>query len=382
MTGARPADGLARIDGPGLTIIAGGGTAGHVEPALAVADALVSLGHHPDSILFVGSRRGVEARTVPEAGFPIVLLPGRGIVRKVGWPAVEAMLGLSVAAARATRLLRRRRPGIVLSVGGYASAPASSAAIALGVPLVIAEQNAVPGAANRLAARWARAAAVSFAGTPLPHAVVTGNPVRAAVVGVSRAPDARRAARAVLGLPDGRRVVAVSGGSLGARRINDAVIELARLWSDRGDLAIHHAIGRRDWPSFSGRLPTGGRIHYQAVEYEERMPALLAAADVWIGRAGGSTVAELTAVGVPSILVPLPIAPHDHQAVQARQIEAAGGCVVILDADVTTSRIAAELERLFGEPGALERMGAAAGSMGHPDAAARVAELLEQHRRD
>ena len=369
------------VRGPALTVIAGGGTAGHVEPALAVGRALVARGHDPASVLFVGSRRGVEARLVPEAGFPVVLLSGRGVVRRIGAESLAAVLGLIGATFRAIAVLARRRPGVVLSVGGYASAPASIAAVVLGIPLVVADSNAVPGAANRLAGRWARASAVAFAGTALPRAVVTGNPVRPAVLEVSRAPDARAAARASLGLPIGRRIVAVTGGSLGARRINDAVLDLAGRWSDRGDVAIHHAIGRRDWPELSARLPTGGKLYYQAVEYEQRIPALLAAADVWVGRAGGSTLAELTAVGVPAVLVPLPIAPHDHQMVGARQIEAAGGCVVVPDGELDGARLAGELGRLLDEPGALDSMAAAARSFGHRDAADRVADLLEEHRR-
>jgi UDP-N-acetylglucosamine--N-acetylmuramyl-(pentapeptide) pyrophosphoryl-undecaprenol N-acetylglucosamine transferase len=364
-------------------VIAGGGTAGHVLPALAVGRALVARGHKPASVLFVGSARGLEARLVPEAGFPVVLLPGRGVVRRVSLQAAVAVAGIAVAAARATWLLARRRPAVVLSVGGYAAAPCALAALILRIPLVVAEANAVPGATNRLAARWAKASAVAFEGTGLPGAVLTGNPVREEILGVARTPEARAAARAELGLPDGRQVVAVTGGSLGARRINDAVLDLAGRWSDRADVAIHHAVGARDWPDVSARLPAlaGGALHYRAVEYEERVPALLAAADVWVGRAGGTTMAELTAVGVPSILVPLPIAPNDHQTVGARRLEAAGGCVVVADGDLTGARLSDELRRLAGDPGALERMAEAAAARGHRDAADRVADLLEAHGR-
>jgi UDP-N-acetylglucosamine:LPS N-acetylglucosamine transferase len=271
----------------------------------------------------------------------------------------------------------------VLSVGGYAAAPCAVAAMLLGIPLVVAEANAVPGATNRLSARWAKAAAVAFDGTGLPRAVLTGTPVRDEVLEVSRTPDAAAEARRRLGIPEGRRVIAVTGGSLGARRVNEAVLDLARRWAGRGDVAIHHAVGTRDWPELSGRLPVPppGGLAYQAVEYEDRVPLLLAAADVWVGRAGGTTMAELTAVGVPSLLVPLPIAPHDHQAVGARRLEAAGGCVVVPDAECTGERLAAELSQLFDVPGALDRMAAAAAAAGHRDAADRVADLLESHGR-
>jgi UDP-N-acetylglucosamine--N-acetylmuramyl-(pentapeptide) pyrophosphoryl-undecaprenol N-acetylglucosamine transferase len=368
---------------PGPTVIAGGGTAGHVLPALAVGRALVARGHEPSTVRFVGSARGQEATMVPAAGFPVTLLPGRGIVRKVNWPAVTAVAGLTVAFGRATWMVARWRPSAMLSVGGYAAAPCAFASLLLRVPLVVAEANAVPGATNRISARWARASAVAFDGTALPRAVVTGTPVRDEVLAVRRDPESRAAARRQLGLPDGRRVIAVTGGSLGSRTVNDAVLDLARRWSDRADLAIHHAIGVRDWPELSPRLPvgTGPGLQYQAVEYEQRVPAMLAAADLWIGRAGGVTMAELTAVGVPSILVPLPIAPHDHQAVGARRLEAAGGCVVVLDRECTGERLERVAGPLLDTPGRLEQMAGAAAAAGHRDAAERVVDLIEEHRR-
>jgi UDP-N-acetylglucosamine--N-acetylmuramyl-(pentapeptide) pyrophosphoryl-undecaprenol N-acetylglucosamine transferase len=368
---------------PRPIVIAGGGTAGHVMPALAVARALVARGHDRSAVRFVGSRRGLEARLVPEAGFAVTLLPGRGVERRLSWRAAAAVGGLLVATAEAVALLARRRPGAVLSVGGYAAAPCALAALGLRIPLVVAEANAVPGATNRLAARWARASATAFDGTGLPRAVLTGTPVRDEVLAVARTPAARADARRQLGLPDGRHVIAVTGGSLGARRVNEAVLDLVDRWADRDDVAIHHALGPRDWAALSGRLPapTGRALHYRAVEYEERVPALLSAADVWVGRSGGTTMAELTAVGVPSILVPLPIAPHDHQAVGARRLEAAGGCVVVLDPDCTGERLAAELTRLLTTPDALERMGGAAAAAGHRDAGDRIAALLEVNGR-
>ena len=360
-------------------VIAGGGTAGHVLPALAVAQALVARGHDPGDVRFVGSRRGLEARLVPEAGFAVTLLPGRGVERRVSWQAVTAVAGLAAATVAVTARMARARPAVVLSVGGYAALPCAVAALLLRIPLVVAEANAVPGATNRLAARWARASAVAFDGTDLPRAVVTGTPVRPEVRAVSRQPDARRTARAELGIEQGRHLVAVTGGSLGARRVNEAVFDLVQRWSARADIAVHHALGARDWPAMAARRPAPVALQYQAVEYEDRVPTLLSAADVWVGRAGGVTLAELTAVGVPSVLVPLPIAPHDHQAVGARRLAADGACVVVPDADCTGERLAHELDALLGSAGRLEAMAGAAARAGHPDAADRVAELLEEH---
>jgi UDP-N-acetylglucosamine--N-acetylmuramyl-(pentapeptide) pyrophosphoryl-undecaprenol N-acetylglucosamine transferase len=196
---------------------------------------------------------------------------------------------------------------------------------------------------------------------------------------VSRAPEARRKARAELGVEPGRQFVAVTGGSLGAQRVNEAVFDLVERWSRREDIAVRHALGARDWAAMGDRRPSPATLQYQAVEYEERVPTLLSAADVWVGRAGGVTIAELTAVGVPSVLVPLPIAPHDHQAVGARLLAAAGGCTVVPDAECTGERLARELDALLGDPDALDTMARAAAGAGHRDAADEIAALLEVH---
>ncbi len=318
-------------------IIAGGGTAGHILPALAIGRALVERGHAPGSIQFVGSRRGAEARLVPAAGFPLTLLPGRGLARRPSVQNIGALAGLAGAAGEALVLVARRRPAVMVSVGGFASAPCVLAAAMCRVPLVVLEQNAVPGAVNRLAARVARVVAVAFERTDLPRAVVTGNPVRREVLEVSRAPAARNAARATLGLPGDAMVVAAFGGSLGARRINDAVVDLARLWKDRSGIAIHHIVGARDWEEIAAARPTipEGGLVYQQVRYEDRMPAVYAAADLAVCRAGATTVAELAAVGLAAALVPLPGAPGDHQTANARTLVEAGAARLMADVELT-----------------------------------------------
>jgi len=364
-------------------VIAGGGTAGHVLPALAIARALVARGRPREAIHFVGAERGIEGRLVPEAGFGLTVLPGRGVARRLTLQNVGALAGLAVAGVRAVRLLARLRPAVVISVGGYASVPCVAAACVLRIPLVVAEQNAVPGAANRLAARLARATAVSFEGTPLPRAVVTGNPVRAEIVAVDRGPAGRTAARRALGLPLDRAVVAGFGGSLGARRINDALTGLAASWAERDDLAIRHIVGERDWDAVVGArpdLPTDGLV-YQQVRYEERMDAVFAAADVVVCRAGASTVAEVAVVGLPAVLIPLPGAPGDHQGANARALAAAGAAVVVPDAEVTPERLAAELDRILSDEPLRARMEGAGRQFAHPDAADAVARLAEEHAR-
>jgi UDP-N-acetylglucosamine--N-acetylmuramyl-(pentapeptide) pyrophosphoryl-undecaprenol N-acetylglucosamine transferase len=388
VTGRQRLDAVARTGqhagGIGTwAVIAGGGTAGHVLPAIAIARALVERGHPPSSIHFVGSRRGIEDRLVRDAGFPITLLPGRGLARRLTLANVEAVGGLLVAVVRAIVLVARLRPSVVISVGGYASVPCVIAATLLRVPLVVAEQNAVPGAANRLGARLARAAAVSFEGTDLPRAVLTGNPVRKEMLAVDRSPTGRSAARIALGLPLQAIIVAVYGGSLGARKINDAVIGLARRWRERTGLAIRHIVGERDWQEVHAAAPppVDGGLVYQQVRYEERMDLVFAAVDLVVSRAGASTVADLAVAGLPAILIPLPGAPGDHQTANARVLERVGAARLVPDGELTVDRLATELDDVLADRERLAEMGRAARSVARPDAAAAVAALAEEHAR-
>ena len=361
---------------PTYALIAGGGTGGHLLPGLAVAQALVARGHDPSTIHFVGSNTGFEARVVPSAGFTLDELPGRGIQRRLTVENVLALVGLVRAGWRALRIVHRHRPRVVVALGGYASVACGLAAVVWRVPIVVLEQNKRAGAANRLVGWRARAAAVAFEDTDLPRAVVTGNPLRADVREAAEHPD-RDTARVKLGLPANRTVIGVFSGSLGARRINEAVRELATRWSDRSDLAIRHVIGRRDYQDFAGRALAPAALVYQVVEYEEHMDSLLAAVDLAVTRAGGS-VAELAAFGVPAVLVPLPIATRDHQTANAEVFAAAGAAVVVADHELTTDRLEAELTPLLADPARRAAMARAMRAHAHLDAADRVAALVEE----
>lgn len=361
-------------------VVAGGGTAGHLLPGLAVAEELVARGHDPSTICFVGSRHGIEAELLAATEFPVVLLPGRGVERRISISSMAAVASLLAAAVRAFGLLLRRRPRVVLVLGGYASVACAVAAVALRIPLVVAEQNARAGMANRLVGRFARACAVAFEETDLPHAVLTGNPVRTELLAVQRSSDAEPARRA-LGVPDGRVLVAVVTGSLGSARVNAAAREAVTLLAGRGDLAVHHVIGSRDWSAIEDDPLnlTAGRVHYQAVRYEDQMERLLAAADLVVSRAGGTTVAELAALGIPSILVPLPIAPRDHQRANARALVASGAAVLVEDAELDGPGLADLLQGFLDTPERLAAMADAAGHLGRRDAAQAVASLVEEH---
>lgn len=368
-----------------FALVAGGGTGGHLVPALAVARALAE-DRGPGSVELVGSRRGLDAELLAHSGVPFTLLPGRGLARRVTPAAaaanVGAVAGLAWALLRSLALVARRRPAVVVAMGGYASVPPALAAAVWGVPVVLVNVDAVPGAANRLVGRFARAAAVAFPGTALPRAVVTGAPVRPEMAAAAH-PDAegRARARRELGIAPARSVVGAVGGSLGARTINAAVLGVAERWAKRDDVALYHVVGRRDAAWVEGaapRLEPGG-LCYVARPYEERMALFYQAADVVVARAGANTVAELTVVGVPSVLVPLPGAPGDHQTANARVLEAAGAAVVVDDRHCTPDRLTVELESLLNDVARLEAMAAAAATLGRPDAVRAVADLARAH---
>jgi UDP-N-acetylglucosamine--N-acetylmuramyl-(pentapeptide) pyrophosphoryl-undecaprenol N-acetylglucosamine transferase len=383
-------------------LVAGGGTAGHLQPALAIAEALVDRGHPRGSIEFIGSERGQDADALAGRGFPSTLLPGRGIVRSLA-PRnlvrnVRSAAELCVAAGRAVRVVGRARPRVVVAVGGYASLAGAVGAVLHRVPLVLVNVDAVPGAANRLLGRFARASAVGWEGTPLPRAVVTGTPVRPAIARVDRSAAGRAAARTGLGLPPERSVVVVFGGSLGARQVNRAADGMVDRWADRPDRSIYHIVGRRDWSAYEPdpaveRLPADGvgdghggpgrpdGVAVVRVAYEDRMAEVYAAADLVVCRAGAMTVAELAAAGVPAVLVPLPGAPGDHQTANASVLERVGAAVLLPDPACTPEGLAGIVDGLLADPDRLAAMGRAAAAMGRPDAAAAGARVVEESAR-
>jgi UDP-N-acetylglucosamine--N-acetylmuramyl-(pentapeptide) pyrophosphoryl-undecaprenol N-acetylglucosamine transferase len=353
-------------------LISGGGTGGHVFPALALAEELVTRGYARERIRFVGAARGLEAIAVPAAGFAVDLLPGRGLERRVSPGAIARNLRTSyetvVAFARAAALVRRLRPRVVVGVGGYASLPALVAARVRRIPTVVHEADAHPGLANRVAVRLGACAAVTLPGTPLRGAVVTGNPIRPTIAAVARAPVAPP-------------LIAVVGGSLGARTLNRATLGVYDRWRARGDVTIHHVTGARDYEECSTALAAlraaGDRLRYTLVPFEERMEDVYATATLVVSRSGGMT-AELTTVGMPAVLVPLPGAPGDHQTANADTLVEAGAAVKVADAELTPTRLADELDALLADPGRLAAMATAARSLGRPDATARFADLVEE----
>lgn len=364
-------------------VIAGGGTGGHVYPALAIAEALIARGYSNEEILFVGSTRGLEARIIPDAGHRIKLLPGRGISRKPSVESLEAIGGLAKALFLAFRLLMKEKPKVVVSVGGYAAAPCAFAAVALRIPLVVAESNAIPGAVHRIVGRFAAANAVALPGTALPNAVVTGNPLRGVFANFERGVPAKARARNELGISTEPVVIAIFGGSLGARSINIAAIELAKAWADVDNVKIRHVVGSRDWisrdPELDHESVQQTNPNYEAVEYEPNMARLLSAADIAVCRSGATTIAELSAAGIASVLIPFPFAAGDHQSANARILEEVGAARVIKDRNCSGKSLIKALLPLVGSKTARDSAANAAKKLAVPGAAERVADLVERN---
>jgi UDP-N-acetylglucosamine--N-acetylmuramyl-(pentapeptide) pyrophosphoryl-undecaprenol N-acetylglucosamine transferase len=341
-------------------VIAAGGTAGHVVPALAVADALRAEGAR---VVFVGGERA-ERTLVPEAGFELRPIAVEGLSRTNPLKAARAAAKAAGAVAAARRILRDVRPDAVMGGGGYVAGPVGLAAVARRIPLVLTEADSHLGLANRLLARFARRVCLAFPieGRTGDRYLVTGRPVPAPATDEA-------AARARFGLAEGERCVLVFGGSLGARSINEAAVEAFA----GAPYRVLHAAGSRDYEALRDRVP---RERYDLRQYIGDFGEAILASDLCVARAGGS-IFEVAAHGRPAILIPYPHATADHQTANARWMERGGAAVVIPDADVTPERLRAEVDGLLADPARVEAMGRASAALARPDAAQRIAaELL------
>jgi UDP-N-acetylglucosamine--N-acetylmuramyl-(pentapeptide) pyrophosphoryl-undecaprenol N-acetylglucosamine transferase len=367
-------------------IVTGGGTGGHVMPALAIMEGLVARGHPRATIHYAGAKRGIETRLVPPTRHPCVFDDVVGLQRSLRprdlWNNVRMPFRLARASWGAWRRFGRQRPAVVVTVGGYASLATTLAAMARRVPIVVVSYDRHPGLASRLAARAAAASAVAFAGSPLPRAAVTGAPLRQEILAVNRTDAGRRAARDALGVDDARFLLAVVGGSLGSGVLNTAVAGYVAAHAERSDLAVRHVVGERFLADFSAQASPvregRGGILYDVIGFEDQMPRVYAAADLVLVRAGASTVAELTAIGVPSIVVPWAGSAGDHQTENARLLAEAGAAVFLPESELTAERLDAEVERLRREPGALATMAAAARELGAAHRSDALPALIEQ----
>lgn len=357
-------------------LIAGGGTGGHVYPGIAVAEELKRRDPAAE-VVFVGGARGLEALAVPEAGFRLRTILTRGFPRRAWWRWPGAALANLIGLVQALVIVMTERPGAVLGTGGYVSGPVALAAWLTRRPLLIQEQNSIPGVTNRWLARVADEVHLSFVEarnwfTRRDHLKVSGNPVRAHILSGER-PQAIEE----FGLVPGRPTVFVFGGSRGARRINEAALDAMRRLKGRVDVQFILQTGREDYDWARGAVETEG-LPARVMPFLQRIHMAYAAADLVVCRSGAMTLAEIAVCGTPAILVPYPHAAHNHQVINATNLVDRGAAAMILDRELTGERLAKEIAHWLADRPALSRLSANARLFARPDAAARIAESLER----
>lgn len=355
-------------------LIAGGGTGGHVFPGIAVAEELLRI--RPDAqVVFVGGTRGMESTAVPEAGFRLRTLLTAGFPRRQWWLWPGAALVNVVGFLQAIGILLAERPEVVLGTGGYVSGPVSLAAKMLGKPLILQEQNSIPGLTNRWLARIADEVHLSFLEarsyfTRKDHLKITGNPVRGQMVF-----EDRDAAVREFRLTSGKPTVFIFGGSRGAKRINEAALDCMRRLKDRVDVQFILQTGTEDFER-SNSVANGAKLPVHVLPFLKNIHMAYAVADLVVCRAGAMTLAEIALCGRPSVLIPYPFAAHNHQEVNASNLVDRGAAVMILDNELNGERLAKEIAHLLSDRQALSRMSANARLFARPDAANRLARTL------
>ena len=351
-------------------MIGGGGTGGHIYPAIAIAQEFVSRGRNRH-VVFVGTQYGLEKAIVPKAGFPLEFISVGGLKGKGPFDFIKNLFRLPFGLIQAWALVAKYRPTVALGVGGYSSGPVVLAAKLLGVPTAIHEQNAFPGLANRAVAKFVTAVAVAFpdAGPRLKRkdAVVTGNPIRKEFFTAS---DRRSA---------GRKRLLIFGGSQGSRVINEAMtaalLFLAKL---RDPVDIVHQTGPKDVDKVREAYRASAFPNARVVPYLDPMVDEIAAADLVVCRAGATTIGELSTIGRGAIFIPLATAADNHQEVNARVVEKAGGGIVLTEAELTPERLASAISQIITDPARASQMGVSARSLASPDATKKIVDLLEK----
>lgn len=355
-------------------MIGGGGTGGHIYPAIAIAHEFVSRGPNR-RVVFVGTQYGLEKTIVPKAGFPLEFISVGGLKGKRPADLIKNIFRLPFGLIQAWQLVGKHRPAVALGVGGYSSGPVLLAAWLRGVPTAIHEQNAYPGLTNRTLAKFVKAVAVAFADAAprmkRADAVVTGNPVRKEFFAAGKPQVAT-----------GKRRLLIFGGSQGSRILNDAMIgALLFMAKLRGQLEIVHQTGPTEVDKVRAAYKASAFGDARVVPYLDPIVDEIAAADFVVARAGAMTIGELAAIGRPAIFVPFAAATNNHQELNARVVERAGGGVVITEAELSPERLAAAISDVATNSDRAARMGEAARSLATPDAAKKIVDLLEKVQR-
>jgi UDP-N-acetylglucosamine--N-acetylmuramyl-(pentapeptide) pyrophosphoryl-undecaprenol N-acetylglucosamine transferase len=356
-------------------VLSGGGTAGHINPALALAEELQKRGHE---VFYAGTPQGVEARLVKEAGLPFEAFEARGFDRAHLSTLPKALRTIQKSTKKAKRWFLEIEPDVVVAFGGYVCIPVSRAAEALNIPLVVHEQNSVMGMANKYLSKGATAVALTYevageAVSDKSKVVVTGNPVRSSIF-----TSTREEGRAALDIPHDALMLLVFGGSLGARHLNSAIAAMKDRLLAIDNLYVMHITGPKELECVEELLDLSDeeRKRYIVLGYQDRMGQTMAATDMVVSRAGATSLAEISARRIPAILVPFPFATADHQTTNARAYVERGAARMIADADVETEEFAAMVLELVEDDALRERMTQAAATFETEDAAAKLADVV------
>ena len=358
-------------------IVSGGGTGGHIYPAVTIANQIKE--KQPDAeIIFVGTREGLECEIVPRYGYPIEFIEVAGFQRKLSLDTIKSAFKLLAGLIDALKLIRKIKPDLVVGTGGYVCGPVLFLAALQGIPTCIQEQNAMPGVTNKILAHFVKKvflgyqeAGKYFGGNS--DKIFTGNPIRKEILEVSRATAIEK-----FKLDPAKKTILVSGGSRGARSINDAMALVETSLAGRSDVQVIHITGETGYEKFIGQVEKKVLMsdNIKVFRYMHDMPLALAAADLAVFRSGAIGLAELMARGIPSILVPYPYATANHQEHNARAVEGAGGAVVILDKELTGEILLKQIESLLADESKLQKMKDAAKALGRPEAAEDIARKV------
>ena len=362
-------------------LIAGGGTGGHVYPAISIAEELML--QAPDTeLLFVGSYRGIENDLVPRAGYKMRSIKISGFQRRMNWSNVENIWNTICSLWTSKKILKEFQPQVVLGTGGYVCGPILLVAALIGIPTVIQEQNSFPGVTNRILARFARVIALGYENAAPrfavnAHFIYTGNPVRSDFLKIDK-----ENAYKEFGFSQNRLTILISGGSQGARSVNTAALGIHRKFAGDERVQIIHITGATDFDNVTGHLirenlPINdlqtGRI---VVPYLHNMPEAMAIADIAVSRAGAIAMAEIMLRGIPSILIPYPYAAENHQEFNARFLAERGAAVLVRDNELSGDVLLAEVNNLIANNTVREKMSKACLQFSRPDAASRIASIV------
>ena len=355
-------------------IMTGGGTGGHIYPAIAIADEIKS--RHPDAeIMFVGTERGMEKDIVPKAGYPIKFITVSGLNRKNPIKLIKTLKDLNHGLHEAKQIIKEFKPDLVIGTGGYVCGPVMKTAAGMGIKTYIHEQNAFPGLTNKLLSRGAERVFVAFDDAKKyfktkKESVTVGNPVRHAFTEVDR-----QAARESLGVKEDEFMVLSFGGSLGAQRINDEMTVAAERLRERAGLRIFFVTGKRYYSSIMENADkTNARVTY--LQYIDDMPKYLNACDLAITRSGALTVSEITACGRASVMIPSPYVTNNHQYYNAKVVADRGGAILIEEKDLTNGEVADEIEQLMNDRQILEKMEKASAALGTVTSAGKICDII------